>query len=129
MISEQHGVLDDLTSKVRSGRMTRRTFIERAAGLGIGGSAALSLLSACGAGSGLWNLRGVWASFEISAPSSYRGEIRPADFFRWAARRSEELLETAPQGDLSAGGRRNHDGDCETGTVRGQDEVSVMHNA
>src|ERR1043166_378441 len=63
MISGQNRVLDDLTKQVRSGRMTRRTFIERAAGLGIGGSAALSLLSACGIGGGsvnltYWNLFG-----------------------------------------------------------------------
>lgn len=62
MSSGQYGVLDNLTRKVRSGRMTRRTFIERAAALGIGSSAALSLLSACGIGSGTaityWNLFG-----------------------------------------------------------------------
>src|SRR5881296_1295876 len=41
----------------------------------------------------------------------------------------EELRARAPQGNLSTGRRRNHGGDCEAGTVRGQDEVSVMRGA
>jgi multiple sugar transport system substrate-binding protein len=64
MTSTYHGVLDELTRKFSTGRISRRSFLERAAGLGIGGSAALSLLNACGvdtAGSTsitYWNLFG-----------------------------------------------------------------------
>ena len=45
---EQQEFLDELVSKVRNGRMTRRTFMERAIAVGIGSSAALTLLEACG---------------------------------------------------------------------------------
>jgi multiple sugar transport system substrate-binding protein len=63
---ERQEFLDELVSKVRNGRMTRRTFMERAVALGIGSSAALTLLEACGssanAGQGTpltyWNLFG-----------------------------------------------------------------------
>jgi multiple sugar transport system substrate-binding protein len=48
MQSERQGYLNELTNKMRWGRMTRRTFMERAAALGIGSSAALTLLEACG---------------------------------------------------------------------------------
>ncbi|HEY7415446.1 MAG TPA: extracellular solute-binding protein [Ktedonobacteraceae bacterium] len=45
---ERQEFLDELVGKVRNGRMTRRTFMERAVALGIGSSAALTLLEACG---------------------------------------------------------------------------------
>ena len=48
MQSERQGYLNELTNKVRWGRMTRRTFMERAVALGIGSSAAITLLEACG---------------------------------------------------------------------------------
>jgi multiple sugar transport system substrate-binding protein len=47
MQSERQGFLNELTSKVRYGRMTRRAFMERAAALGIGSGTALTLLEAC----------------------------------------------------------------------------------
>ncbi len=57
--------LSDLTTKVRSGRVTRRTFMERAVVLGLSGSAALALLDACGSSGAAsstnlayWNLFG-----------------------------------------------------------------------
>ncbi|GCF11884.1 extracellular solute-binding protein [Dictyobacter arantiisoli] len=63
MISEQHQLM---ASQANSGaRMTRRNFLQQTAALGIGGSAALTLLNACGsplASSGThvtyWNLFG-----------------------------------------------------------------------
>jgi multiple sugar transport system substrate-binding protein len=63
---ERQEFLDELIGKVRAGRMTRRTFMERAVALGIGSSAALTLLEACGnsanAGQSMtltyWNLFG-----------------------------------------------------------------------
>jgi multiple sugar transport system substrate-binding protein len=48
MQSERQGFLNELTNKVRYGRMTRRTFMERAVALGISSSAAITLLEACG---------------------------------------------------------------------------------
>lgn len=41
-------VLDDLIGKMRAGRMTRRTFLERSLVLGLTSSGASSLLAACG---------------------------------------------------------------------------------
>lgn len=65
MKAERQELLDELTGKVRTGRITRRTFMERAIALGVGSSAALTLLEACGgstSGSGTsivyWNLFG-----------------------------------------------------------------------
>src|SRR6266852_7063624 len=48
MISEQHEALDEIIVKMRAGRMTRRTFLERAVAVGLSSSAAVSLLEACG---------------------------------------------------------------------------------
>lgn len=48
MKSERQEFLDEQINKVRSGRMTRRTFMERTIALGISSSAALTLLEACG---------------------------------------------------------------------------------
>jgi multiple sugar transport system substrate-binding protein len=66
MKSELQEFLDELTGKVRSGRMTRRTFMEKTVAIGISSTAALTLLDACGpsatSGSGanivFWNLFG-----------------------------------------------------------------------
>jgi multiple sugar transport system substrate-binding protein len=48
MISEQREALDEIIVKMRAGRMTRRTFLERAVAIGLCSSAAVSLLEACG---------------------------------------------------------------------------------
>jgi multiple sugar transport system substrate-binding protein len=48
MIPEQREALDEIIVKIRSGRMTRRTFLERAVAIGLTSSAAVSLLEACG---------------------------------------------------------------------------------
>ena len=48
MISKQCGVLDEIIVKMRAGRMTRRTFLERAVAVGLSSSAAVSMLEACG---------------------------------------------------------------------------------
>ena len=61
MLPEQYEVLDDNLVKIRAGRMTRRTFVERAVALGLGSSAIVSLLEACGGGtSGVTNVN--WTS-------------------------------------------------------------------
>lgn len=52
MLPEQREVLDESLVKIRAGRMTRRTFVERAVALGLGSSAIASLLEACGGGGG-----------------------------------------------------------------------------
>ena len=48
MILEQGEVIDEIITKIRVGRMTRRTFLERAVAVGLSSSAAVSLLEACG---------------------------------------------------------------------------------
>jgi len=52
MIPEQREALDEIIVKIRSGRMTRRSFLERAIAVGLSSSAAVSLLEACGSSSG-----------------------------------------------------------------------------
>lgn len=51
MVPEQRDALDEIIVKIRAGRMTRRTFLERAVAIGLSTAAAGSLLEACG-GSG-----------------------------------------------------------------------------
>ncbi|GAC1400003.1 MAG: ABC transporter substrate-binding protein [Ktedonobacteraceae bacterium] len=48
---EQREALDEIIVKIRSGRMTRRTFLERAVAVGLSSTAAVSLLEACGGSS------------------------------------------------------------------------------
>ncbi|GCE48117.1 carbohydrate ABC transporter substrate-binding protein (CUT1 family) [Thermosporothrix hazakensis] len=48
MFREQREALDEIVTKMRSGRMKRRTFMERALAVGLTASAAMSLLEACG---------------------------------------------------------------------------------
>ena len=67
MIPEQREVLDEIVGKIRSGRMTRRTFVERALAVGLSVGAATSLLEACGGTSNSQGGNGqttnlVWAS-------------------------------------------------------------------
>src|SRR5258708_10582500 len=52
MVPEQREPLDDLIVKIRAGRMTRRTFLQRAVAIGLTTSVAGSLLEACGGSSG-----------------------------------------------------------------------------
>ena len=52
MVPEQREALDEIIVKIRSGRITRRTFLERAIALGLTSSVAGSLLEACGGGGG-----------------------------------------------------------------------------
>lgn len=52
MIPEQREALDEIIVKMRAGRMTRRTFLERAVAIGLTSTAAGSLLEACGGGGG-----------------------------------------------------------------------------
>lgn len=51
MIHEQRQALDEMITKMRSGRLTRRSFMQRAAVVGLSSSAAMSLLEACGGSS------------------------------------------------------------------------------
>jgi multiple sugar transport system substrate-binding protein len=48
MNSEQGEVIDEIITKIRAGRMSRRTFLERAVAVGLSSAAATSLLEACG---------------------------------------------------------------------------------
>jgi len=48
MVPEQREALDEIIVKIRAGRMTRRTFLERAIAIGLSSSVAASLLDACG---------------------------------------------------------------------------------
>ncbi|GCF10314.1 ABC transporter substrate-binding protein [Dictyobacter arantiisoli] len=51
MLAEEREALDEIVSRIRAGRITRRTFLERALALGLTGSSAVSLLEACGGSS------------------------------------------------------------------------------
>jgi multiple sugar transport system substrate-binding protein len=48
MILEQGEVVDEIITKIRAGRINRRTFLERAVAVGLSSTAAVSLLEACG---------------------------------------------------------------------------------
>jgi len=48
MYLEQGDVIDEIITKIRNGRITRRTFLERAIAVGLTSTAAVSLLEACG---------------------------------------------------------------------------------
>src|SRR6266516_1987948 len=48
MFLEQGEVIDEIITKIRNGRITRRTFLERAIAVGLTSTAAVSLLAACG---------------------------------------------------------------------------------
>src|ERR1700692_2001115 len=50
MVPEQRDALDEIITKIRSGRMNRRTFLERAIAIGLSSTVAGSLLEACGGG-------------------------------------------------------------------------------
>src|SRR6266568_5635296 len=75
MILEQGEVIDEIITKIRAGRMTRRTFLERAVAVGLSTSAAASLLEACGGSSSAINI--VWTS-EFGRAKLYQ---RYADMF------------------------------------------------
>src|SRR5437764_10239605 len=51
MVPEQREALDEIIVKIRAGRMSRRTFLERAVAIGLTSSVAGSLLEACGGSS------------------------------------------------------------------------------
>ena len=48
MFLDQGEVIDEIITKIRNGRITRRTFLERAIAVGLTSTAAVSLLEACG---------------------------------------------------------------------------------
>lgn len=48
MVPEQREALDEIIVKIRAGRMSRRTFLERAIAIGLTSSVAGSLLESCG---------------------------------------------------------------------------------
>lgn len=52
MVPEQRDVLDEIITKIRAGRLTRRSFLERAVAVGLSSTAAVSLLEACGGSGG-----------------------------------------------------------------------------
>ena len=52
MVPEQREALDEIIVKIRAGRISRRTFLERAVAIGLTSSVAGSLLEACGGGGG-----------------------------------------------------------------------------
>jgi multiple sugar transport system substrate-binding protein len=74
MIPEQREALDEIIVKIRSGRITRRTFLERATAIGLASSAAVSLLEACGGSSNSSGGNGaatniVWQSEQDPTPT------------------------------------------------------------
>jgi multiple sugar transport system substrate-binding protein len=74
MIPEQREVLDEIITKMRAGRLTRRSFLGRAMAVGLSTSAAVSLLEACGGSGGGGNggtVNLVWQS-ENDATTTYQ---------------------------------------------------------
>lgn len=80
---EQHEALQLAAKQVNAGRMTRRGFLGRAAALGIGSSAALALLDACGAGTTTstslvyWNLFGGGDGVRMEQMESHYRKAHP----------------------------------------------------
>src|SRR5690242_8308429 len=74
MTPEKRDVLDEIIVKIRSGRITRRTFLARAATIGLSSTAAVSLLEACGgAGGNGSSVSLVWQTEkDSSSPSVYQ---------------------------------------------------------
>lgn len=62
MIPEQREALDEALIKIRAGRISRRTFLERTLALGLTATAAGSLLEACGGSGGASVTNLVWQS-------------------------------------------------------------------
>jgi multiple sugar transport system substrate-binding protein len=52
MFSTQRTEMDEIVQKMRSGRISRRSFLERAGAIGLASGAAMSLLEACGGSGG-----------------------------------------------------------------------------
>ncbi|GCE31083.1 putative ABC transporter-binding protein [Dictyobacter alpinus] len=79
MIHEQRQALDEMIVKMRSGRLTRRSFMQRAAVIGLSSSAAVSLLEACGGSSNSTGGNGastniVWQS-DNDTTNTYKGIV------------------------------------------------------
>ncbi len=77
MLPDQRAALDDIVTKIRSGRLSRRSFLERALAVGLSSSAAVSLLEACGGSSNSTGGNGaatniVWQSEQDPTPT-YKG--------------------------------------------------------
>ncbi len=74
MIPEQREALDEIIVKIRAGRMTRRTFLERAVAIGLSSTVAGSLLEAGGGTSNTTGGSGqttniVWQSENDTSPT------------------------------------------------------------
>lgn len=74
MIAEQREALDEIITKIRAGRLTRRSFLERAVAVGLSSTAAVSLLEACGgtsnsSGGGGQTVNIVWKSEQDPTPT------------------------------------------------------------
>ena len=76
MIPEQREALDEIIVKIRAGRMTRRTFLERAVAAGLTSSAVVSLLEACGGTSNSTGGNGQTASIVWQSENDTSGTYR-----------------------------------------------------
>lgn len=79
MFPEQREGMEDIIHKMRSGRISRRSFLERAGAIGLASGAAISLLEACGGTSNTTSGNGsttnlVWLS-EQDATGTYAALI------------------------------------------------------
>ena len=64
------------------------------------------------AGPRLWHFCRVRPAHAPAASAPGRRQIRPSAGFPRTSCRSQDLLQAAPQGNLSTSGRRDHGGDC-----------------
>ena len=79
MFSEQRSEMNEIIGKMRHGRISRRSFLERAGAIGLSSAAAMSLLEACGGGSSNTGGSGqttnlVWLS-ELDNTGTYTGLV------------------------------------------------------
>lgn len=75
MNPEQREAFDDILIKLRSGRMPRRTFLERAVALGLTSTVAGSLLEACGGGNGGGGLTNIVWQTENDTSGTYQALV------------------------------------------------------
>lgn len=71
MHTEQRSAFDEMLAKLRTGRMTRRTFLERTLAIGFASTTITSLLESCSGGSGSNITHLIWQS-ELDITTAYQ---------------------------------------------------------
>ncbi len=95
MLLEQRLALDEMITKLRSGRVTRRTFLERVLALGLSSTSALSLLEGCGNSSSDTTVHLLWQS-EYDPSNAYQQLVE--DFNQRNQGRIHVIIQLSPKG-------------------------------